>query len=202
MRRVAFSLFLLLSGCAGHKNLKFSEPPPATLPGVVRLISRYMVASACATTEGVFTAGHVVNPWAGDYQALGHLEPLAWTAGGYEGIAMPVFDDPVRDIARLELVPEPPLVTASRATQEPVEGDDVWWVEYDYGTPQQMLASRIHRAHFVRRVAAHLVLDEAPVEGASGGCLFNRAGEVIGIVVWSVDTKDFKRAGVAVALVP
>jgi hypothetical protein len=52
----------------------------------------------------------------------------------------------------------------------------------------------------MRIVAGHIVLDESPTSGASGGCVYNAAGEVVGLVTFGMQTFDMERVGGVTAL--
>jgi len=52
----------------------------------------------------------------------------------------------------------------------------------------------------IRIVAGHLMLDDQVPAGASGSCLLNTRGEVVGIVTWGQKTEDLREETVVVAV--
>jgi hypothetical protein len=74
------------------------------------------------------------------------------------------------------------------------------WIEYDHESLESAYAPRLRQATLIRPLAGYLVLDSAPVKGASGSCLFNSQGEVVGIIAWGVRTGSGDAVGVAVSV--
>ena len=66
----------------------------------------------------------------------------------------------------------------------PAVGDEVTWVEYDFTKPDRAYRSRERSAKVLNVRLSHIMFDKVPASGASGTCLFNVEGEVVGIVSW------------------
>ena len=130
----------------------------------------------CPVNGMIITARHVVtNPKNGE-------TTNAWwsDSSGNDGYAKIYSVSDAVDGAAL--VPEGPQYPVNVRLGKPVVGEEVYWFNYNYG--RDSLASQMQRAKLVRRVGGHLVMSEGATEGASGGCIFNRKGEAIGIIVW------------------
>jgi hypothetical protein len=87
-------------------------------------------------------------------------------------------------------------VPQKAATVPPQKGDVVRWIEFDsYNESTDYFAPVERSATVVRVLAGHVIFDIEPESGASGSCLFNTAGEVVGLVMWG-----WPDTGVAVLL--
>jgi hypothetical protein len=137
----------------------------------------------------VFTARHVM--W--NAQAS-RFEGASWSSRDQEGGAVVNGVSPISDIVALYL--EGGTVTYL-PRGEARTGDRVFWFEYDFRTHSNALRARRRFANVLRVVARQYVLDDIPVGGASGSCLINERGEVVGIVTggWKLD--DGSAVGVA-----
>ena len=74
------------------------------------------------------------------------------------------------------------------------------WVEYDFRTQEQAFERRYRTEKVTRIIAGHVILEETPTGGASGGCAYNAAGEVFGLMTFGMGTQDFGVAGGITAL--
>jgi hypothetical protein len=149
---------------------------------------------ACPVNGYVLTANHVL--WDEHYKI--HV-PAAWSDGyGHEGSAYVNGGFTFLDLITLDV--QPPGKLDFLPPGQAMVGDRIYWYEYDLRTRQNALRARRRFANVLRIVAGHYILDDMPVEGASGSCLLNRHGEVVGIINAGWDTDDGLGVGVAVKL--
>ncbi len=200
----ALVLLLFLTGCTAcfTKSIPQMEVQKfVDTNAVMRLVGRWNVAHACPVDGVVLTAAHVVSPFhqipvVGD-QRIGYT----WSdRAGNSGYVMGAAENLQRDIGMLVVNKGKPRFY-KHAPQEPTPGDELQWVEYDFGSVEDAYAANLRHAKLVRVVSGHLILDDMPVKGASGTCLFNSQSEVVGLVVWGVrvgDSGEF--VGVAVSV--
>lgn len=152
------------------------------------------VGHACPIAgEGVLTAAHVVI----DKQA-GRVVNVSYSFKGTEGLGEVVGVSPYKDLALI--VVSGPVDYLPRA--EAKVGDLVFWFEYDFRTRENLLRGRRRFATVIRLVAGTIIFDAPPTPGASGTCLINSEGAVVGIVVAGFETDDKLVSGVAVTLPP
>ncbi len=203
MRLLAAALLLSLVGCGG-KQIQFSaERPdsstPITVDHAVRIFSAYGFASACAVEDYVLTAHHVAAPFAGVPFLHDRQVGYAWSdPSGRAGLFDPVGLSAYRDLGLLAPIGGDTPVYQTVSVVPPQEGDIVRWVEYHKKNDDEgdFFAPEERSATVVRLVGGSVTFDEGPTTGASGTCLFNADGEVLGIVVWGFDG-----TGVAVLVV-
>ena len=147
---------------------------------------------ACPVAGNVFTAGHVgvyrPTPKEADWPVN-----YAWSQGSLSGYASTNLVSPSRDLAILSTVGDSPEFNEC-ASGPPAIGSRVSWFEYDFLTT-------IERFAMVEELTAgHIQFDKTPKPGASGSCLFNEDGEVLGIVNWRLYDQGYGGVGIAVAL--
>lgn len=190
---------LCLSACSARSSAPVVEPElPA--PAAIALVGKYGLAHACPVAGFVVTAAHVA------YHPLmtggGIVEvPLRYmyeTAEGQLGTADPFVPNRYVDLAILAT--EPAITVFYPMGPMPTVGDRVAWVEYDFRKVDMAFRPRIRTARVVNRVAGHILLDAEPVPGASGSCLMNTRGEVVGIISFGHGTEEGKVFGGAVDL--
>jgi len=134
----------------------------------------------CAVDGLALTNNHVVLDDVG--------EPMGFRysfTGGPSGHGFVDASATTADIAILELA-NPPGIYAVRAMEPPNVGDTITWVEYDWREPADAFKDRHRSAKVLRLVGGAIIMDEVPVSGASGGCAYNAAGEVVGLVTFSI----------------
>lgn len=159
--------------------------------GVITLINNGF-GHACPCDGKVYTAGHVVEPGYGKEE----LRAFTWEDGyGNGGKAEGKSRDDYRDLATLDLKGGPSIYYP-RARTLPEEKDKVYWEEFENNS----YLSKVQDADVMYLKAGYIFFDKQPNPGASGSCLFNSMGEVVGIVVWGF-YKDGKRFGAATTIV-
>jgi hypothetical protein len=84
------------------------------------------------------------------------------------------------------------------ASTRPNIKDKIYWIEYNFKRKKDAFRTERREAKVLRIIAGHIYVDEAPVSGASGGCAFNEAGEVVGIISGAYAVGTFARANVGV----
>jgi hypothetical protein len=149
---------------------------------------------ACLTDEGDFTARHVVVH---DNKVFGLRFSSA--DGSVSGWAAPTAISDFEDLTLLELSVTVPY-RAPIAAGPPAVGDRVWWVEYDWSKRDRAFSRVIRSAKVSRIFAGFILFDELVHSGASGGCLVNDAGAVVGIVFMGQVSEDQKASGGALAI--
>ena len=176
-----FFLFPVYSIPDDHPNTK----------GVITLINNGF-AHACPCEGKVYTAGHVIKP----PFSKEDLRAFTWEDGyGNKGRAEGKVQDDHRDLGLLEMKDSTPSVYYTRASTPPNKDDKVYWEEFG----DNDFLPKVRDAKVMYTKAGYVFFDEQPKAGASGSCLFNKAGEVVGIVVWGF-YKDGKRFGAATLL--
>jgi len=146
------------------------------------MIGRFGMAHACPVSGMILTAAHVAesHTYTGVVQ-----KSYAYTIGGRGGYISPISSSAFRDLAgmRVQSGDIPPMNTLAETAA--AQGDTVYWREWD-------LQNRVGRLELRKGEvseppeAGHFAFLPSPTPGASGGCVFNEAGDVVGILVWSV----------------
>ena len=184
-------------GCAARADIRSPEPPESVLPYSIQVVGDISIGGACAVGNQIFTAKHVVNPFMGrDAGAMAYGSGLSWsTPAGLRGYLNVEWSQWYRDIAGLSLAWTEDLPKFWPYASGVVVGERVRWVGYVWDPGERIMASRERQGKVLRTVGGYIVFDGDPVEGSSGGCLWNDADEVLGVVVWSVEN-----AGLAVSV--
>jgi S1-C subfamily serine protease len=118
---------------------------------------------------------------------------------GRAGRGKAVSVSEVADLAVVLLdIPASQFGTLAKAAPE--IGDVVRWVEYDFRKLDKVFHGRVREGKIVTNWAGHVVLDEDITRGASGGCAYNEAGEIVGLMTFGVNTEDRKIGAGIVAL--
>ncbi len=173
----------VLVGCAAHgTDVQVKEDPwPVDTSKTMQLLGSEGIAQACPVEGVIYTAAHVMLTY---YD--GAIYPVAGysfsTDEGNQGTVIPAKIHNTRDVAILYV--QEGRVNYYQLGDEPEDGDRVYWREYNF--EDDILAEILVEAYVTRTVAGHIIVDEGPEEGASGGCLFNEDGEAVGVVIWNV----------------
>ena len=195
MRGFIICLFLLSACGQVSKEVGKSLPnvPIEIDPTLAIQAANGSGGHACPVNGYVLTASHVL--WDGNLRTY---VPASWSFGNKsEGSAQVVGGYSHLDLLFLDIYGgEIDFLPAGRAKT----GDKVYWFEYDFRTSRNALRARRRFANVLRTVAGHYIFDGMPVGGASGTCLLNSQGEVVGIVVAGWFTDDKLGVGSAVKL--
>jgi hypothetical protein len=174
--------------------------PEQNLNGVMHLMGRFTTGHACPCDGLILTAAHVAHPL---YLRPGYQNETifySWSDDlGHSGYLGSAFLHLSRDLGELKVLTGQPAFYR-HAKIEPKIGETLHWIEYDYKDKQKAYAPIRREAHLVRNIAGHLILNDSPVRGASGSCLFNSGNEVVGVIVWSVRAGVTDYVGIAVSV--
>lgn len=152
------------------------------------------MAHGCAVNGKTLTNRHVIDITPeGTYMTSPPQMRFRYTfPRGIEGYGKSLYISQASDAAVVELDKQPPNY-APLATGPPAIGETVVWVEYDFREEAKSFSIR-YRQSVVTQVRAGMVVIEGDVvQGASGGCAYNRAGEVIGLITWRKDNEDYSK---------
>ena len=186
---IAFILALLLA------------PTPTTLAGddLVDVSYTFRIsmygggAHGCAVNGKTMTARHVVDV------RNSILEPLPKARFRYDffenanrsGVGEAAMVSPFSDLAVVKLDKEPPFGYADLGP-EPKIGDRLRWVEYDFRRASKAYQPRGRSGKVVSVFAGLIVIEAEATKGASGGCAYNDANEVVGLISYKKETDDEK----------
>lgn len=176
----------VLVACGGA-NLQV-EPEIPSAPNIntdktLQLVGRGGVAQGCPVEGVIYTAAHVVQFETEDGEPRDLVPGYAFsTVEGNQGIVRTANVNIIRDLA--VMYASHGAVNYYKLGETPARGDKVYWREYDFD--DDVLAKNLVEAEVSLLLAGHVVMTDTPETGASGGCLFNEDGEVIGVVVWSI----------------
>lgn len=196
--RVSLVLMLAMWGCVKATPFYAPELPLYSPAGAMSLVGKRGFGHACPAIgpDGglrILTAAHVA------FEEKGEARTYAWVDSyGSEGYVSAEYLDAARDLGTLELVSGTP--TPFPVAQGATVGEEVHWFEYDFRTGAGVLSERLRIAHVSRVIAGHIIFDEKPVSGASGGCLLSAQNEILGIVVWDLIAENGEAGGVAVGV--
>lgn len=187
MRLLVALLLAATLGCAARADIRTLEPPTMSLvPYAIQVVGDVMIGSACAVETQVLTAKHVINPFLGKSSSDSrYTSGLSWsTPGGLRGYLDPIWAQWYRDVAGLELVLSNDIPMFWKRADKVKRGETVRWVEYTWEPGPNLLMPLEREGEIRRTVAGYIVFSGNPNNGSSGGCLWNEANEVVGIVVW------------------
>lgn len=202
MKQLATLLTVLVSLSACGACAK-APPPVATVfaekkvDRSLAIFTAYGSGHGCAVRGDIFTAAHVMRV------ARQDINRASWSdSSGKFGYAQVVVRSTAKDLVVLHNLglgsgPEyHKLANPARA------GDPVFWVEYDFSEAKLAFDPVFRTAVVQKRIAQHYILSETPVQGASGGCLFNAAGDVLGVMAWGLTMYNGEKIGAAVEILP
>lgn len=195
MRSAVLGLCVLLVSCAGRRDFVGPPVPELEDPGVA-LSNPGGLGRGCPADGVIYTARHVLENRRNPGEFFGAL----WTDRlGNSGWAKHTGHSSIADVGIL--IPQdngPKQIRMAKTA--PLPGDTVHWWGYDYRDRARALAGHKRQATIIRHEAGLWVLSELPNPGASGGCLLNDAGDVVGIIVWGIQLHDRSGVGLAVNL--
>jgi hypothetical protein len=208
-RRVLASMFnaafitamvvIAAMGCAAAQQRPMTTPAAPDTDAILRLVGRFGSAHACPISETLaLTSAHVADLRPFD---PGHpMYPLVWSDGfGHDGNLMPVISFRHRDLALMES--DVPFARWYEiAAEAPAPGERLVALGFDWRKVRRLYAPRVFTAELLRIVARTLIFVEGTERGASGSCVLNARGEVVGINAWLHEADDGGRGGVAVGV--
>jgi S1-C subfamily serine protease len=181
------------------------DPPTVDVSYSFRLIHYGATGHGCAVNGLTLTNRHMVDPRpAGEEHKPAYKtrfryaftnEPTNTEGRGYSATI-----SSVADLAIVKLDKEPPFGYARLAPTAPAIGASIFWIEYDFRTVENIYRVRGRKAKVVSNVAGILALDQQTNPGSSGGCAYNAAGEVVGLIAFYHKAENGKRAGGIVSL--
>ena len=146
---------------------------------IMHIAGRWGIAQACPAGDRVYTAAHNIEPF---LEYLGEVMPYAWEDDlGNAGYLLPIEFNHARDVVRANTWGDSPMYYPI-ALEEVQVGDWVTWVEYGKRHERVIRTATVFSA-----LAGKIYFDQTPNPGASGSCLLNRRGAVVGVVVWGHD---------------
>ena len=175
-------LLTLCSSCGGTR--RFVEPPPVPVYDTsVAVFTPVGFGRGCPVRDHIYTAQHVLRtPW-------NNFTGAWWSdRHGNNGAAKFESASAVVDIAMLHAQgsSSPANVTVGKP------GTAIYFFDYDYSSVETAFDSLLRRGSLLKRIGGYVVFQPAPSKGASGGCLYNKDGEAIGIVVWSIPLSELR----------
>jgi len=189
MKKNLIVSFFLAFGCAKAPNA-ISPQDFAAERLSLSLIGKHAMGHACAVNGKILTAAHVAAPRMNGVETP---QWYTWSDGVRGGWMKFKVASPARDLAMMESdMGDTPRY--NELALSAIAGEKVYWYQYNYANKRVLQVSK-REAIIERTIAGHIVMSNPPARGASGGCLFNEANEVVGIITWAFDT-----AGVAVNL--
>ncbi len=179
---------LACSSCGGTRRL--SEPPPVPVYDTgVAIFTPMGFGRGCPVRDDIYTAQHVLRTPMRSFTG-------AWWSDrhGNNGPAKFMTYNTMVDVAMLHAVgsSSPANVTIGKP------GTEIYFFDYDYSSPETAFDSILRRGSLLKRAGGHLIFQPSPSRGTSGGCLYNKKGQAIGIIVWSIEMEDESRVGLAV----
>jgi len=185
------ALIVMLGTVAG-----ISGETEVNTDGVLELSGRFSVAHACPVSDTyVLTAAHVTDLRPNDRNFPLYPYRFSNQSGDY-GIAIPVSVFTEVDLGWMR-VRKPLTHYYKMSERTPKVDDEITWVDYNFDKKGKALQPDIRTARIVTISAGHFIVDDGPVSGSSGGCVWNEYGEVIGIVssAWTIGSNYKPNAG-------
>ena len=145
------------------------------------LVGRYGFAHACPVDGQIVTAAHVAEA-----VSKGSTYRLYYTyvQGDKAGYLSPGWVAQSRDIALLSVDAGDAPAFNKTAEKAPHEGDDIYWYEFEYSRGASI---KKKEGRVIGVTGGHMAFYPPPHPGASGGCILNENGDVLGIVTWGIE---------------
>lgn len=185
---VLYGLTFALAGCG---KVRVSTQPKGAEPdlsSVVTFVGMDGLAHGCPVSPSlILTARHVALNHHVSVIAPNGPSTYAYSQGNTGGYATYVAESPALDLALMKV--DGPV--SYYEVGEVGEGDRVWLVDFDRGndTPFQ---SQVVSATVKTVLPHHILLSDFGQPGASGGCVLNSVGKVVGIYVAFIQMYDMK----------
>lgn len=177
MKRAA--LLLALAGCAGRPS-PVAEPT-AIETNVMAMVSQQGFGHACPVNGKILTAAHNMNAYVGGQRIDRHF---AWSNGNKRGRVYPYITYAHRDLTIVKVDGDQPSQNELSA-EAPKIGDEVEWQEWDLVSNVFKLRRRKGRVTN-GPYSGTFAFEPGATPGASGSCVFNEQGKVLGILVWGI----------------
>lgn len=185
VRLVALFLLVVAPPLAADKPKKSSVPNAGH---IVSLMGRFSVAHGCPVgPRRIITNAHVVDPEPFDRDAP--ALPQRYENAETQGVFTPDWISASTDLAAGTTSNEIPYYYTV-ASHGPQVGEDVWWIGYSWQNRRRIFERILFTGEVSRVVAGSIVIDAETPQGSSGSCILNAAGEVYGVMAWSMKTAD------------
>ncbi len=181
-------LLFLIFACP----VKADPPVP---PHVFTIIHYAGSGHGCAVNGITITNRHMVDPRsAGDFSPPNKVRFRYEFPDGVHGVG---YSDKISNVSDLAIVvlDKKPTLYGVLAAGPPRIGEKIVWVEYDFRKRSNIYKARTRTAKVVMVRTGRVYLERGVTHGASGGCAYNEAGEVIGLITGWLTTGDSKKAG-------
>lgn len=198
MKRFLAALVVSSLSCAPLTST-IEKVKPSTEATVQIINDNFLGASACPiSAEYALTAKHVAEDrdsyLSEPKPSVGWFEDRQGNTGVIEAV------DRYRGVD-LALMRGDFKSWVSIATEFPKPGDTVYWVEFNFDNEKDAYAWKDREATVTVVKARHIQFRPKANPGASGSCLLNQNGELVGIVIRGISTKDGGMIGQAVGTV-
>ena len=196
MKKSVTSLLILAStfGCSSRVVVAPTAAPkqPELLSLSMPLIGKHGIAHACPVDGTILTAAHVAFEQyvTGSYEARGYVYTQGAKRGPVRGFN-PAF---TRDLAELLVDGGDSPEFVGRADAEPAIGDEVSWSQFNL--TNNPLHQEIQKGKITDLGPGHFAFSPAPLQGSSGGCVFDSSGKVLGVLIWTIGLSPAKMRGV------
>jgi len=155
----------------------------------ISLIGRYGIGHGCPVDGYIVSAAHLLEP----LPLKGAPQAYTYQQGESTGFLDPVQTLISRDLGFFTVAEGgDPVFFFARAPSDPKPGDKVYWFEFNVADDPLALKRKDGKVRSIR--AGHVSFRPSPAPGASGGCVFNENGDVLGVVIWSL---GYKPSGIA-----
>lgn len=157
-------------------------------------VGRGGIGHGCAVNGLTITAAHMVDRREKhNFSAPPRMYFRYEFEGGQVGRGFSVQHSRNADLAIVSIDKDPPYGYATLAPK-PKIGDKVTWFEYDFRKNKNIMKKRSRKSKIIQIISGLVLLKDKASGGASGGCVFNENGHVIGLVTFTIKTEDNKRA--------